>query len=51
MRLINTQNFIIQEFFESDIPRHAILSHTWAPKGATYQDWLYVTRQALARWG
>ncbi|KAK1831848.1 heterokaryon incompatibility protein-domain-containing protein [Podospora conica] len=29
---------ILKEFFDDDIPRYAILSHTWGPNEPTFQD-------------
>ncbi|KAF5345624.1 hypothetical protein D9758_015166 [Tetrapyrgos nigripes] len=38
MRLLNTKNFTVKQFF-TDIPRYAILSHTWEQSGeVTFQD-------------
>lgn len=39
MRLINTKTLTLAEFFGSDIPRYAILSHTWGREEITYQEW------------
>jgi hypothetical protein len=33
MRLLNTQTLKLTEFYGSDIPEYAILSHTWGPDG------------------
>ncbi|QYS95648.1 HET domain-containing protein [Trichoderma simmonsii] len=38
MRLLNTKTYSITEFFEANIPRYAILSHTWGQGEVTYQD-------------
>ncbi|KAF5001076.1 hypothetical protein FGRMN_1270 [Fusarium graminum] len=38
MRLIHTKTFQLEEFFGQP-PEYAILSHTWGPDEATYQDW------------
>lgn len=51
MRLINTRTLEIQEFFDTDIPRYAILSHTWGAEEVTFQDWLYARQQNPPRWG
>lgn len=41
MRLINTDTLDLSEFFGSDIPKYAILSHTWDKNGEiTYQEWV-----------
>ncbi|KAF5343329.1 hypothetical protein D9758_014196 [Tetrapyrgos nigripes] len=37
MRLLNTTDFKVKEFF-MDIPRYAILSHTWEQEEVTFQD-------------
>lgn len=53
MRLINAITLELKEFFDSNIPKYAILSHTWdsdelsyqemiAPNGDTYQKHGYV---------
>ncbi|KAL0941518.1 Vegetative incompatibility protein HET-E-1-like protein 2 [Colletotrichum truncatum] len=39
MRLINTRTLALKEFFGTNIPRYAILSHTWGPEEVTFQDW------------
>ena len=38
MRLINTTSLEIQEFRNDNIPRYAILSHTWDEVEITLQD-------------
>lgn len=40
MRLIHTTRLELQEFFESDLPRYAILSHCWAKDEVSYQQFL-----------
>lgn len=40
MRLINTQTLVLAEFFGSDIPPYAILSHTWGQEEITFQEWM-----------
>ncbi|KAK7462449.1 hypothetical protein VKT23_008048 [Stygiomarasmius scandens] len=37
MRLLNTETLQVKEF-EADIPRYAILSHTWEKEEITFQD-------------
>ncbi|KAF5362838.1 hypothetical protein D9758_007136 [Tetrapyrgos nigripes] len=37
MRLLNTNTLRVQEFF-TEIPRYAILSHTWEDEEITFQD-------------
>ncbi|KAH0422185.1 hypothetical protein CcaCcLH18_12966 [Colletotrichum camelliae] len=39
MWLINVQTLDLEEFFGSDIPDYAILSHTWSYGEVTFQDW------------
>ncbi|KAK4182621.1 vegetative incompatibility protein HET-E-1 [Podospora australis] len=39
MRLINVQSFQIEEFHGSNIPKYAILSHTWDTHEASFQQW------------
>lgn len=38
MRLINTTTLEVSEFSEDDLPRFAILSHTWAAEEVTLQN-------------
>ncbi|KAI4859899.1 HET-domain-containing protein [Hypoxylon rubiginosum] len=40
MRLINTSNYELREFLESEVPRYAILSHTWGDEEVSFQDML-----------
>lgn len=39
MRLIRTSNLLLKEFFGSQIPKYAILSHTWGDNEIVFQDW------------
>ncbi|KAF4875144.1 Vegetative incompatibility protein HET-E-1 [Colletotrichum siamense] len=39
MRLINVDTLALEEFFGNDVPRYAILSHTWGPDEVSFQDW------------
>ena len=39
MRLINTGTLVLEEYFGDQIPKYAILSHTWGDEEVTYQDW------------
>ncbi|KAI0878146.1 HET-domain-containing protein [Hypoxylon argillaceum] len=39
MRLINVNSMLLEEFYGDDIPRYAILSHTWGHEEVSYQDW------------
>lgn len=38
MRLVNTSTLKLHEFFGSQIPPYAILSHRWKKAEVTYQD-------------
>jgi hypothetical protein len=38
MRLINTKTGCLEEFIGDDIPRYAILSHTWGKEEISLQD-------------
>ena len=40
MRLINTETLELREFFDSDIPPYAILSHRWEQDEVSYQEML-----------
>ena len=39
MRLINTRTLGLVEFFGNNIPKYAILSHTWGEDEVTFKDW------------
>ncbi|KAF4453124.1 hypothetical protein F53441_4121 [Fusarium austroafricanum] len=39
MRLINTHTLAFKELYRSNLPKYAILSHTWGPEEVTFQDW------------
>jgi hypothetical protein len=39
MRLIDTKTLALKEFFGDQIPRYAILSHTWQEEEVSFQDW------------
>ncbi|KAL2875784.1 hypothetical protein SGCOL_008930 [Colletotrichum sp. CLE4] len=39
MRLINTRTLALAEFFGDEIPRYAIVSHTWGHDEVTFQHW------------
>lgn len=43
MRLINTSTGRLEEFFDSQRPPYAILSHTWGNEELSYLDLLYLT--------
>lgn len=38
MRLLDVETLELTEFFDSDIPKYAILSHRWEDEEVTYQD-------------
>ena len=38
MRLLNTKSHTFKEFFDSDIPEYAILSHRWGDDEITFQE-------------
>jgi hypothetical protein len=38
MRLINTSTYQLEEFFGSQIPKYAILSHTWEDEEVSFKD-------------
>ncbi|KAI0449549.1 HET-domain-containing protein [Xylaria acuta] len=38
MRLLNVESRRLREFFDSDIPKYAILPHTWGEEEVTFQD-------------
>lgn len=38
MRLINTSTGLFEEFIGSNIPKYAILSHTWEEEEVSFQD-------------
>ena len=38
MRLLHTEKFELEEFGSNDVPRYAILSHTWGKEEAILQD-------------
>ncbi|TEY66937.1 hypothetical protein BOTCAL_0130g00120 [Botryotinia calthae] len=39
MRLINTTTYEFSEFHGDDIPKYAILSHTWENDEVSFQEW------------
>jgi hypothetical protein len=45
MRLINTTSLDLSEFFDSDIPRYAILSHCWGKDEVALQDYKNGTKK------
>ena len=38
MRLLNTQSLQFEEFFDTQVPKYAILSHKWGDDEVTFQD-------------
>ncbi|KAK4185823.1 heterokaryon incompatibility protein-domain-containing protein [Podospora australis] len=38
MRLINAQTMVLDEFFDDDLPKYVILSHTWGKDEILYHD-------------
>ncbi|KAH7071137.1 hypothetical protein BKA63DRAFT_535114 [Paraphoma chrysanthemicola] len=40
MRLINTRTLALEEFIGREIPKYAILSHTWEGQEVTYDDYV-----------
>lgn len=39
MWLINTATLLLEEFFDSNIPKYAILSHRWGQSEPTFKDY------------
>ena len=50
MRLINTVSLKLEEFFETKIPKYAILSHTWADGEISYKDFVKYRNLEAAGW-
>ena len=50
MRLINTVSLTLEEFFETKIPKYAILSHTWAEGEISYKDFVKKRNLDAAGW-
>lgn len=46
MRLLNTHNLNLEEFFPQDVPRYAILSHTWGSEEITFSELKRSNRKA-----
>jgi len=38
MRLLNVHSLKLKEFFENQLPKYAILSHTWGNEEILFQD-------------
>lgn len=49
MRLINVHTLALKEFFTSNIPKYAILSHTWGDDEVTFQDWQDELRRVIKK--
>jgi hypothetical protein len=39
MRLINTLTLELSDFYDFEIPKYAILSHTWGKEEVSFQQW------------
>ena len=50
MRLINTKTLLLEEFFESSIPKYAILSHRWEQDEVLFKDMHLDTRTSKRGW-
>ena len=46
MRLLHTKDLRLEEFFDAQIPKYAILSHRWEEDEVTYQEWLDGKKQS-----
>ncbi|CAO2647562.1 Nn.00g084840.m01.CDS01 [Neocucurbitaria sp. VM-36] len=46
MRLINTKTGQLEDFLGQEIPKYAILSHTWGEEEVSYQDYLRNTHKS-----
>lgn len=51
MRLINTTTYEFSEFYGENIPKYAILSHTWENDEVTFQEWTFSRRNAEKKAG
>ena len=49
MWLINSKTLELKEFWGCDIPRYAILSHTWEEEEVTFQQFTKLPREELAK--
>jgi hypothetical protein len=50
MRLLNSSKLTLHEFFGSNIPGYAILSHRWENKEVTFQDMRDGKGPGMAGW-
>jgi hypothetical protein len=48
MRLINTETGLLEEFIGDDIPKYAILSHTWEKDEISFQEYQRLTDPEFA---
>jgi hypothetical protein len=44
MRLINVYTLDMEEYFDSNVPEYAILSHTWSHEEVSLRDWTMITQ-------
>ena len=52
IRLLHTETLELQEFFDEDVPRYAILSHTWVKnQEISFQEIQALTRELKRRSG
>ncbi|TGO07942.1 hypothetical protein BTUL_0235g00050 [Botrytis tulipae] len=51
MRLINTTTYEFSEFYGENVPKYAILSHTWENDEVTFQEWAFSPRHAEKKAG
>lgn len=51
MRLINTETLELHEFFESQVPSYAILSHTWDKEEITFQEMVSISPSTMVKAG
>lgn len=45
MRLLHTEELRFEEFFDKNIPRYAILSHTWGPDEVSFQEFSAIRKE------
>jgi hypothetical protein len=50
MRLLNSSKLTLHEFFGSNIPKYAILSHRWENEEVTFQDMRDGKGPGMAGW-
>lgn len=46
MRLINTESLKMMEFFETDLPKYAILSHRWGDDEVSLHEYEAGTKKS-----